>query len=316
VRTSSSSSRGAGHRSLRPVDLDWVEGYTPEIVSEVLWESKLRDFVVPAVIELAPTGCDPRGSARALIRLVTWCLDQGIELNRELVLHPDNVERFVLSLPGGSIRATCRGLLRRMGPALTRTAPWGPRPTPIPASRRPPSYSPTELELLRSAARAQPSPVRRKHAMAMIALGAGAGLDGRWAVGVRARDILAIGTGIAVRAGPPMPRTVPVLGAFEADLMELAAGDGDRLLLGGRPGSWSRCAYIAGHFKAWPGVPPLSANRLRSTWLVWHLRAGTRLPEFLKAAGLTTHSNLSDLFEWVDPLSSHEAVRQLQGRPS
>ena len=54
---------------------------------------------------------------------------EGIALDRELVFDPDTVERFVAVSPGSDAsRATYRAVLRRIGPLLTRKAPWEPRP--------------------------------------------------------------------------------------------------------------------------------------------------------------------------------------------
>ena len=61
------------------------------------------------------------------------------------------------------------------------------------------------------------------------------------------------------------------------------------------------------------GHPKLAPARLRSTWLVTHLRAGTRLPELCRAAGLQGATVLSDLLEQVDPLDIDTARTMLRG---
>ena len=66
---------------------------------------------------------------RILLRLSSWATSQGVPLEREAVLDPDTVERFCqLGLANDRSRATFRADLRRMGPLLTRSAPWQPRP--------------------------------------------------------------------------------------------------------------------------------------------------------------------------------------------
>src|SRR6202022_2963169 len=99
----------------------------------------------------------------------------------ELVLDPDTVERFIAvgltDVPNRS-RATYRSTLRRVGPLLTRRAPWEARPAPVACRSVAVPYTSDELEGLRADALAQPSAGRLRAARALLALGAGAGLDG------------------------------------------------------------------------------------------------------------------------------------------
>jgi hypothetical protein len=62
------------------------------------------------------------------------------------------------------------------------------------------------------------------------------------------------------------------------------------------------------------GTPRLSGSRLRSTWLVSHLRQGTRLPELVDAAGLRGLTVLSDLLPHVPQLSPAQSLLMLTGR--
>src|SRR5260370_12198355 len=66
-------------------------------------------------------------------------------------------------------------------------------------------------------------------------------------------------------------------------------------------------------FKVGHGHPALSAARLRSTWLVHHLTVGTRLPELMRAAGLTGVTVLSDLLADVPVLEDEQAAVMLRG---
>ena len=72
---------------------------------------------------------------RVLAQIGLWAVGEGIGLDREVVFDPDTVERFVAALPGSDAsRSTYRAVLRRIGPLLTRKAPWEPRTAPV--SRR------------------------------------------------------------------------------------------------------------------------------------------------------------------------------------
>ena len=117
---------------------------------------------------------------------------EGIALDRELVFDPDTVERFVAASPGSDAsRATYRAVLRRIGPL---SDPQGTVGATKAAGEQTPGGGPvhgrTELALLSTDARQQPTEGQRRAARALIALGAGAGLDGRWCTRVRAEDVL------------------------------------------------------------------------------------------------------------------------------
>src|SRR6266849_5731185 len=99
--------------------IDWLRRYEPRSVS-----SRLRDFVVPAVVALAPVGLSSAGAtARVLTQLSAWCLAQGMALEWESILDPDTVERFIsVGIPHDRCRGTYRATLRRLGPLLTTKA--------------------------------------------------------------------------------------------------------------------------------------------------------------------------------------------------
>ena len=50
-----------------------------------------------------------------------------------------------------------------------------------------------------------------------------------------------------------------------------------------------------------PKLGKPNPKRLRSTWIVRHLNAGSPLPEFLAAAGLTSTSTLNRYLPYVTP---------------
>jgi len=249
-----------------------------------------------------------------LARQAAWAVDEGIALDAESILDPDTVERFVThGLTGDPSRATYRAVLRRIGPLLTKSAPWEPRPVSVARRKVAPPYSAGEIEALGGHARCQHTPAKRQAARAFVALGAGAGLDGRWVTQVRAEDIVIDGQVVLVRVGEPAPRLVPVLARWEAEVMDLASLAEDQFLVGGYSTSRNRASALTSGLVVPPGHPRLSAARLRSTWLLGHLNAGTRLPELAAAAGLQGVTVLSDVLRDVAPMSEPEARRLLRG---
>jgi hypothetical protein len=103
------------------------------------------------------------------------------------------------------------------------------------------------------------------------------------------------------------------LAQWEQEVTELAATAGQEFLVGGYSVSRNRASALLSRLEVPPGHPRLSLSRLRSTWLCWHLSAGTRLPELVAAAGLQGTAMLSDLLGFVSPLPEDEAQLILRG---
>ncbi len=266
----------------------------------------------------ADLGLDDSASAirtrRLLRRLVEWATAEGMALDRELLLDPDTVERFVeRGLAGDRSRATYRAALRRVGPLLTREAPWERRPPAIARRQVAPPYRAGEVETLRRDAAGQPTAARQRAARALLALGLGAGLDGRWVAKVRAEDVDQSDGVVTVRVGDPSPRRVVVRARWEDEVLSLAASAGGEFMIGGRSHSSRRVGNVVANLHVPTGHPKVAPARLRSTWLVDHLTTGTRLPELCRAAGLQGATVLSDLLSDVLPLDDVAAALMLRG---
>jgi hypothetical protein len=293
-----------------------IASYRPRKIESGGW-SAVQPFVLLCVERLPLSGwASTIRVLRALAQLAAWAADEGLPLDPEVILDPDTVERFTeLGLSDDRSRATYRAVLRRVGPLLTVRAPWEPRPASVARRQVAPPYSPSEVEQLRIDAFGQPTQSRQRAARALLALGLGSGLDGRWVTRVGAGDVGHRGDVVVVEVGEPSARTVPVLGLWEDEILDLAATAGDEFLVGGRSTSRNRASSLTASLVVPPGHPPLSASRLRSTWLLWHLNTGTRLPELAVAAGLKGVTVLSDLLSLVDPMREWDADLMLRGAP-
>jgi hypothetical protein len=301
---------------VRSVDVERrIEAYTPRDVDPGFWTDTLRPFVLPALRSSKPVGIPAMERfARVLTLISAWCVEQGIPLDVEAVLDPDTVERFCSNgLKKTPSRGSYRATLRKLGRELTTTAPWEPRPEPMPARKVAPPYSHDELQALVRAAQQQSTQKRRRAAIALILLGAGAGLDGRWARKVHGTDVERVDGVVVVRVGSPRAREVPVLKGFEDELLRLAHEVGDEYLVGGHTTHRNRTNEIVAKFEDGHDGPRLASNRLRSTWIVTHLTNGTRLPELLAAAGTFRIETFDTLLAYVPPMERRAARDALRG---
>jgi hypothetical protein len=302
--------------------LDWganeevalrVASYRPRAIDESLWAA-IQPFVLSCASELPLAGwASATRTLRVLVQVALWARGEGIALDRELVFDPDTIERFVAVSPGSDAsRATYRAVLRRIGPLLTRKAPWEPRRPPVSRRQVAAPYTPAELAQLSNDASHQTTEGRCRAARALIAMGAGAGLDGRWCTRVSADDVFVDGA-VLIRVGDPAARVVPVLDRWDSDVLELAATADHEFLVGGYSTSRNRASGLTASLVVPPEHPKLSCARLRSTWLLSHLIAGTRLPELASAAGLRGITVLSDLLANVPPMDEQDSVQMLRG---
>jgi hypothetical protein len=290
-----------------------IEGYVPRVLPAPEWEA-IRPFVISTLTASEPAGLAAmERNARVLTLIASWCQQQGITLDVETVLDPDTVERFCSTgLDKTPSRASYRATLRALGRALTKDAPWEPKPEPMPPRPVAPPYTETELAILWEDANRQSTPARRRASRALIALGAGAGLDGRWARKVCGTDVVRKGWIVCVRVGAPSPRSIPVLAEWEDEICKLAEEAGEQYLVGGSTTHRNRTNDIASRFEDGHNHPKLASSRLRSTWIVTHLSMGTRLPELLYAAGTKRIETFDALLRYVPALDESAAARMLR----
>ena len=222
------------------------------------------------------------------------------------------IEAFcVAGLPGArpSTRGTYRSALYRLaGPV--HGAP-GQRGTPFAGARPPPPYSPAERAELAATAAAQRDAANRSSALALVVFGIGAGLRPGELTALHGSDVIRHGRHVAVHAGGPAARVVPVTAGYA-----------------GRPGSWPprgsdfvfrpgpadrRYKNFVTNFTrglaADPAAPRLSLRRARSTFICGHLAAGTPLRELLAITGICQAESLARYARHVGGAPAKAALR-------
>lgn len=249
----------------------------------------LAPVVTAAVTKTAHrTGRETRSLYPVATAFVLWAWQtKGLELDVTRMFRRRVVEEYVhrgmASFTRGS-RATYRSVLLTIVDAVT---PPSEAPFPIPRSDPTPPYTAAEIAALRSWASAQGSTVRRRDAAVLLAMGFGAGLATRELLSVRTGDIDVRGDEVHILVWSGRPRLVPVLPAWQPGLRAVVTelGDNQWAFRIGRTGV--RPAQVTdflhrGHITEL-GVRPA---RMRTTWLLGHLQAGTPPRDLLRIAGL------------------------------
>lgn len=250
-------------------------------------------------------GQQVRDYLRAATKLCAFALRHDGVLSVKAVLAPRVIEGYLRQVPRGA---------RDEEPYLWRLAREHgtvkpDRPVRHQVGRRElkPPYSDQEVAALLEEARAQSTPLRRTTLLAIFVLGAGCGLVRESVRDVCASDVHRHVDGVFVRANG---RCAKVLDEFESDLAELVALRPTGRLLGD---AQARFTTVQAH--TWldrrRGIPHLSVDRLRASYVHALLRSRATLLEVLAWTGLqSTHS----LWRYVTQLERPSAC-PLEARP-
>lgn len=288
--------------------------YTPRIAPDT-W-SQISDFVTEAVAACAgKTAYSDRELLIAASQLVAWSHDvAGNNLDRDEVFHRRTISRFVaVGLPGlaPASRGNYRSRLLRMAEILA-PVPTLRRMRPLPPSSPMKPYSLRQLASLRDWASAQSTPARVDNARVLLSLGLGAGLSAL-EIGTTVVDQLEVGDGVIVHVHGERPRDVPVLAAWEDALIARAEQLPDGAFVF-REQHTTFYPNLISNFvaRSGPGLHPQTA-RMRSTWLVRHLEAGTPVRTLIEAAGVTSLEALTRYLQFAEAPGADAARRALRG---
>jgi len=262
--------------------------YSPALDAKV-WAA-IADFTLASVADTVDAlPYDTADLNSAATRLVAWCWETaGLPLDRHIVFNRDTIARFI-SVGCPELKAASRGNLRsqllRMSEILAQPAPR--RLKALPPSDPSAPYSADELVSLRSWASGQSTPGRRANASVLLALGAGAGLSASEIGELRIADIQVDELGVLVNVTGSRARSVPVLREWEDALVErVASTDPEKYAF--RENHTTFYPNLISNFvdRGRPTRVRLSTQRLRATWIVHHLEAGTPVVALMDAAGV------------------------------
>jgi integrase len=290
-----------------------IATYRPDLPPED-W-AVIGEFVRTAVTDcMGKTVYSPRQLFAAATRHVWWCWSTaGLPLDNAVVFHPQVICEFIdAGCPEWS-RPTAgnhRARLMRMSEALM---PPGARPVRLPVIE--PSsplqpYTVPEQVALRSWANGQVTQYRIVNCHVLLALGLGAGLTAAEVCDVRAGHLHVDSEGMLVEVVGKRARLVPVLAEWEPILIDLADAAMRPDLHVFRPHRSTGYKNTIANFvaKTDAGRVRPTQQRMRATWLVTHLSAGSPVKALVRAAGLDSLESLTRYLRYV-PDADVAAVR-------
>lgn len=286
--------------------------YRPEAVSNAMW-SAIRGDVLQALVRAdLKSGESARKSLPALLHFTSWAYTCGLLGDREDFFTPENVEAWrevaardahlsngVLSL--GSV-ADHVSRLRQMGPRVNPHGNWPPKAGKVDGGirrRLRGPYTDTEVQDWRKAVLTAPNSARRTAAQGFMGLGFGAGLAPRELVLMTSAMVCEEPDGLWVEVPGPRARRVPVAAPWNALLLHAARARASESTLLSIPDSKNGLANAAAQLKLFAERQVLSVRRMRTTWMVYRLRAGVDPRLVATWAGLNTLNDLPDLISFM-----------------
>ena len=267
-----------------------IKQFSPLNVPEVLWR-RIEALVKDTVAQAAPASVYAAKSLMTVVtQLVIWVDTLGLPLEPGVVFHPDTIDRFASEgcahLASGT-QHNYRTQLRAVGSVVLGSEFFPPPPLPLKRAEPLAPYSFADIAALRSWGRGLPTERYRHNIAVILALGLGAGLHSQELLPLVGTDVTRDDTGTTVHVIGERAREVPVLSTWADQVAALATKAGQRpIFLPERtvitrrqvPNFIARCPKGE--------APSLNAIRLRNTWIVGHLSAGTHLLALAQAAGV------------------------------
>jgi hypothetical protein len=299
----------------------FISRFSPSEVPPEVWArigAPVRDWVgraEPQPLERA------RNLMNAVSQLAVWADTLGLPLEAEVLLRPETIDRFVVEgcshLTKGT-RTNYRTVLRAVGRKVLSAELFPPQPVGLSRSDKEPPYTAEEIAAFVAWATGLPTDRMRSNAIALIMLGLGVGITTRELARVIGTDITADADGVLVTVTGQSARVVPVLHSWEDEVLARAeqVGGAPFFLPARREIMRHHIPnFIEGCRRTHPG-PRLSIQRLRITWIVGQLRAGTSIQTLAIYAGVKPEQLCGYLafVEPQDPTEARRCIREASAR--
>lgn len=284
------------------------ETYTPHIPTDI-W-NELKPFVVETVrahYSDGRTRDDVHHGLMTLTGFADWVYTLGLGALGADILRGDVIDAYTTyrkTEVAGFLAERERKRLRIIAGLRS-----GPEARPDSTSSTPQTpHSEAEQGEIRRWTEWQARAERRQDATAIAALGLGCGLTALEMMRARVGDVRMLDDaflGVEVNG-----RVVPVLDAWHDELATVLPGLSEDFLIG-RGTTVRDSAGLQDIITSLPGLRP-SAQRMRATWMLAHVDAGTPLPDFLDAAGLKSPDVLRRLLKFAARLPESARTTRLR----
>lgn len=294
-----------------------IRRYTPQKMARHLWSEEMAEFTRTAVTDFGPlNGLEAGTYMRSLAGLLIHTVRVKCEpLERKVVFDGRNIDGYYADvLKRKASGAETRLRLLRLASELHV---FDPDRRDAGAKRTAKTFAPymsIEIVRLLSQGRSRSTPKRRHNWQSLVALGAGFGLTAVEAVNLKASDIVDRISHLEARVAGTRPRVVICLSDWEDRLRTLLTSEliTDYVIVTlNRPNalnSWT-AQYIA-DMSSWD--TGFSMARLRATFVVKHLEAGTSPIHLIRMLGVKQFSTIERLLPFATVASVEESAALLR----
>jgi len=284
---------------------DTIQNYKP-MLPKRLWNGDVENFTRSAVTDFAPTSKREASAAMsAVARLAIWSVHVACQpLERDVVFDGRQVDAFIARGSSGVNDEGTRSLrlrLLRIAAELVVFDPSRRDGRKQPKARPFAPYTTKEIVRFRSQGNTRSTPLRRHNWMTLLTLGAGCALSTSEIVGLRTDDVLLNDDAVRIAVRGDRARTVICLAEWEGDIRLLVSSPLVSTYLFVKTERPRTPPMYVTRFldTAAKGGEKFTVERLRSTWMVGHLSAGTPAVPLVRMAGVKSFSTFERLFRYV-----------------
>jgi hypothetical protein len=298
-----------------------IDRFSPRNVPQRHW-SRVAPVVKESVAKVQHTDAVLARKCLSIVgQLALWADRIGLPVDAASLFTPELIDRFItegcVHLAKGT-QLNYRSQLWRVGAAVVGHKLFPPRPAPLHASDPMAPYSAAQVTELISWSRGLPTASMRRNTGALLFLGLGTGMKTEEitrTVGTDIREEDGIVLVDVTGSGGRIDRVVPVHQPYADHVLTLARESGERPFFGPDRTAIHR-GDVLGFIKrcSIEGPGKFTVQRLRVTWLVGHLAAGTHLYALQGASGVAV-AQLVKYLRFVEPLDEADAHRMLARRP-
>ncbi|MCA1693522.1 MAG: hypothetical protein LC749_01645 [Actinobacteria bacterium] len=278
-------------------------------MSREYWEA-IGLFTIEAVALAAPPSArDARRVLTPVAQYVAWQWMSGVPLDRQEMFTRPGAKSFI-RLQTKQLKFKTRQhyewILEQVIAAVVGPPEEPPKVVPGRGAPVKP-YTLAEEHAYRVMVGNQATPHRRQNGEVLLALGFGAGLVAGDIVTITGDHVVRVPDGVEIHVPGPRARVVPVFAEWEAIVASAATrAGGGRLFLPSRPELDP--GDVSGFTACLQGRESrLSAQRMRSTWILRLLDAGINVNVVLATSGMSGPESLVPYVQFMSPVPDAEA---------